>query len=417
MTDETALAFDAVRDELGLGPETDAWRDSWPESQASYEPARNAFLAPETVEATCEFLAMGSDAAQACHEAAATVRANACLARLAWHCRTLLTGETAPEATAWPMLPDHIAVAPMFWAVVVLSAADYTKTLHKTRGIVQAVTVDTLQDLELWLDEYREQSGVWGFDKAGWLKNHVRGNLVRLGRLQFELGVYHLPFRFYRNADDGRVVALVDEGLAIRGDGQFDGADGVDDPDVWTTTLSDGADRVRGYPVSPKGHVIGAADELPTTEWKLVLAPGDAKLGVHIPRLGPMAHDACFESYRQAAAFFPEHFPEHSIRAYDCRSWLLDAQLADYLDHGSNIVRFQRDYYLLPAPNANAMQTYERVFGWDVTDPMPLPATTSLQRHIQTHIRNGGCWRDACGVILPDDLPHGPAHYRRTAHA
>ena len=101
--------------------------------------------------------------------------------------------------------------------------------------------------------------------------------------------------------------------------------------------------------------------------------------------------------------YAPNH-PAHAFKAFYCDSWLLDHQLADYLPSGSNIVRFLTDWYLLPVPDASDAQTMERVFGCSTADPLAETATSSLQRAVLTHIRQGGSWRNAAGVIFPEDL-------------
>ncbi len=132
-------------------------------------------------------------------------------------------------------------------------------------------------------------------------------------------------------------------------------------------------------------------------------------LGVHIPEGGKLEPDACEESFAAAREFFPRHFPEEPVSFFTCSSWLMDPQLAEYLPEGSNIVRFQRRFHLLPlTPQEAASPEGDRailghVFGRyrqpdtlsEVLDE--LPRDTTLQRAYVAHLRSGGHWHSRTG--------------------
>ena len=65
--------------------------------------------------------------------------------------------------------------------------ADYALELNNKRGIPKEITVATLKDVNVWLDNYQTQFGTIGLDKYSWLKFHYTGDLFRLGRLQYRL--------------------------------------------------------------------------------------------------------------------------------------------------------------------------------------------------------------------------------------
>jgi hypothetical protein len=210
-----------------------------------------------------------------------------------------------------------------------------------------------------------------------------------------------MPFVVYRHrTKEDQVVAFPENASRCRADGQFDGADGFNDPNAWTAAIEETAERVRGHPVTPAGTIARDRVELDVVEWQCALRRGDPILDVHIPATGPMDHDACSRSFAQAREFFPRHFPEFDYRAFNCYSWLLDPQLRDHLPSESNLVRFLNRFRLLPAPNADHRQTYERVFGDPNISIEQAPAKTQLQKAIHAHVRAGGAWRNAGGIIL-----------------
>lgn len=126
-------------------------------------------------------------------------------------------------------------------------------------------------------------------------------------------------------------------------------------------------------------------------------------IGIHIPeRGGSMNPDACDDSLRRMAAFFPRHFPEVQARIATCQSWLLDGQLARYLRADANILHFQRRFAQPPQPqDADADgSVLDFVFragpGTDLND---LPQETSLQRAVVGHLRSGAHWYAPTGFI------------------
>ena len=57
---------------------------------------------------------------------------------------------------------------------------------YKLRGIDDSVYYDTFSDIQIWCMECQRQFGEYGIEEYGWLKEHVRLQLFRLGRLQFQ---------------------------------------------------------------------------------------------------------------------------------------------------------------------------------------------------------------------------------------
>ena len=66
--------------------------------------------------------------------------------------------------------------------------ADHTLALHRAMGVPHDITVATLKDANVWIENYRSVKGELGLDNLDWLTNHGLGYLFRLGRLQFALG-------------------------------------------------------------------------------------------------------------------------------------------------------------------------------------------------------------------------------------
>lgn len=403
----------------------DLWRDAWPAGGAGFDPDKLSFLDPAFVADTCRQLGMSAEVREWLLGGLSLFEQAPALERLAWHCHRLLLagpgGKVHPDK--WPRIPRELgAPATLFYAYVFLSGIPGLIQQHRSRGIPEAITRDTLNDIELWIREHRTRYGMPGLEEIGWISNHLAGRLYKLGRLQFNFEFWDYDFHVFRHRRSGRVLMLAGADQAFRTDGQFADADGGAAPAAaWTSAFHEPRPGIiRGHPVSPDGRARPDVVELALTEWAAVFRKGDPALGVHIPATGPMAHEDCGASFRQAAAFFPRHFPERPWLAFTCHSWLLDPQFEGRLPDTANIMRFQKEWYLFPVPGANAEQHYERIYGWQFTKMAPeaidtAPRATSLQRLLAEHVKAGGRWRMGGAVLFPADLDWGAQVYRRDA--
>lgn len=419
-TDRSVIGdLQAVLRSLGMEGLVESWRDTWEISGRSY-PARDEvfFLQAQHVRDVCQWLTMGPDVREALLDAAAVIRREAGLRRLAWHVHWLVFQcdlDWTARRRQWPMLPQELGDAGrLFYAVVFLGAVPALRAAHNKSGVPETVTVQTLADLELWIREYRNRFGVWGFNETWWLTGHLTSQLFHLGRLQFQMEQFDVDMHVFQRHTDGKPLLLAGNNMRFRSDGQFANADGLDAREgVWQTTYRRDERSTFGYPIAPTGRALHDPVELPTEEWEERLGKGDRVLGIHIPATGAMDHQACGASFQCAKEFFSKHFPEYDFRAFTCESWLLDPQLECHLPEQSNIVRFLREFYLFPFPGASAAQTIERVFGGKAIDDWrSAPQRTSLQRIVAQHVLSGGRWRSGGGLILVEGMDWGSQTHR-----
>lgn len=84
-----------------------------------------------------------------------------------------------------------------------IKAAEYTRDFYNGKGIDEGILFDTLNDIAIWC----ENNGNKGLKNYRWIKNHICGELFKLGRLQFQLykssnstlNYKKLPFNFNDN--------------------------------------------------------------------------------------------------------------------------------------------------------------------------------------------------------------------------
>lgn len=406
--------------EFGLGESGEVLRLEWQASQGSMPEGDLFFLDGEFLSDACRAAHLDEEVGGVVGAAARRAAANPAVRALAWHfhyCLYGMDGYPGESIRDWPSLEGALGEdGGLLYLAVLLSGLPMMQRVHGEHGVPAEVTRDTILDLKLWLDGRKRrhpdlQWGLVGFN-LWWLKYHFRGDLYRLGRLQFQFGRLGKEIRVFRHRDSGVVAALSEDGVRYRADGGR--AVSEEEEGCWVARLKAGEGETTGCPILPEGRALQREVTLGHEEWRPVLAGGQPVLYIHIPAGGPLAHDLCGESFRLAADFFPKHFPERPFDAFCCHSWLLDGELADFLPESANMVRFQRELYLYPAW-LRSDHLLDRVFDGVPEDLTQAPRNTTLQRALLDHVLGGQKLRPIGGgcFLLPEDLNWGAQVYRR----
>ncbi len=392
-------------------------RPGWEASQESLPPDALRFLDGDFLAEACRRVSLSEDARPSLQATAAQIEQNPSLRSLAWHYHRLLftsTPDTRPDVFSWPALENVLGdAAGTFYLIVALSGLPGAQAFHAAREIPEDILRDTYADAALWANEWHKAHGVWGMERriARWVTNHFVGDLYRLNRLQFMQRPFRGSLQAFRHVDTGEVLAVAEDGIRFRSDGQMDGAGEVYDPEgAWTSHLEVTEEGVRGNPLDPAGKAVSSEVFLPADRWKPALRRGDPMLEMHIPANGPMAFDACGDSLRRALEFFPRYFPDRPFLGFCCTSWTLDPQLCDLLSPSSNLVRFMREFYCYPILTSGR-QTFERVFGGVPDEVRDLPRDTALRRLLVDHLLAGGHTRSGGIFLLTEDLHWGTQVY------
>lgn len=377
------------------------------------------FLTPAAVAENCELAGFEAEAISYLQSMANRIATDSNLKRLAWHCHYLLCRSSSfsrHDVRNWTPLTNLLGeFAGSFFLLIALSSVPHIRAFHQSRNIPESIARDTYSDTSLWAEDYKTKHGAWGISLhiLPWLFNHLSGELYRLGRLQFIQRPFRQKFRAFRNRLSRQVVVLAEEGTRYRSDGQIDGTGGEFDPENgWTSRFLVDSDRVVGTPIHPIGMALCREVNLPLKMWECILTPGQPILEIHIPAGSPMDFDACGDSLRQAIDFFPRYFPDRSFQGFCCTSWLLNTQYQDWLSPTSNIVRFQREFYLFPT-FSNGQSGLARIFDSDdIQDLSNAPRDTSLRRAVLDGIQAEGYLRSGGALLFPGDLDWEKQVYR-----
>lgn len=288
---------------------------------------------------------------------------------------------------------------PLDSALEVIKAFPAAILRHANLGIPFAITAQTLRDLERRMREYRQNHGIWGFDRFAWMQNHLSGSLFEIGRLQFMPSRWRDDFDAYQSPQTGEVWALAKEGLPC--DAKTLHREGRTDSPVLTIREKTSTE-IKGHPANPiTGQISPAPLNLPGNSI-LAATGGDATLNVHIPSGPGFTPAACSQSLQEARRFFGQYFPHTPFKAICCRTWLLDPALREIMPADSNLLGLGRLFHLLTVPGGTHQQHLERIFGsgadWKTFTPK-----TRLQTAAKKFLNQGGKFHLTSGFLLWND--------------
>ena len=378
---------------LGVDSVIEILAPHWNQSESSFPAAGPRFLVPEAITRARELGRLPAAADFELHQAARRISSSPELLHLAWHCHRLLYEHLDYEMAKigqWPILDGALGeLSGAFYLLIALEAIPRMRAVHQRRDIPEPISRDTCshypEPVRLYRDHHEGQFGM--LPRAlYWLRNHIQGDLYRLGRLEYMVKPFRGQLKAFRHRETRAVIALA---LA---ESRFDAEGFVarsDTAEVWEAGLEERDGSVVGFPIAPQGRGVDREVSLPLDEWDLALSPGDAILETHIPGGGNMTLDRCRESMAQALEFFPRYFPEQSFAGFACGSWILNPQLEQIYRQDSNMVQWQRELYLFPIPSGDRSGIYF-VFGKDDVDLAAAPRDTSLRRALLDHMVAGG---------------------------
>ncbi len=412
--------------ELKLGDAAAILEKNWEESQASLPDGDVFFLTPEFISYACVEMRIPKEVAAAAITSGRRIAAHPAVRALVWHFHYCLYQAQAYRhgLREWPSLRQVLPEdARMVYLLALLSGLPSLEKENQRRGIPVEIARDSLGIKTSWLggswlggEEDGPMDPPWGLDPEAlvWLILQMTSQLYRLGRLEYQLKPFDLGGRVFRHRTSASVLALCENGIHYRTYGGRAAGSAQTEPGTWTSRLVMTQQAVTGNPISPDGRALQEEVTLHAAEWEQVLAPGQLALGMHIPAGTPLGHEECGQSLRHAMEFFPRHFPDKPIHAFCCYSWLLDAELQELLPETSNLVRFQKEFYLVPH-YATPEGLIKSVFGQSPIDPATAPRRTSLQRAIVDRLisdrplrpTGGGCF------LLFEDFDWGKQVYLR----
>lgn len=402
------MEFEKALQELNITSGRSALEVEWDESERSFPQEifflTHAFLNP----ALAEIFPGRRDIAQALHETARKVQANEALRRLAWHEHYLIIQNRSRflyRSAQFPILEILGEHKYAYFLLLALSGYHYLGDIAAARGIPLPIQRASYDEFLIWIEECKERTGEFGVVPliSSWSQGILRGELIRLGRLSFQLEKFASPALVLRHKSTGALAVLAEAKTIF--DAAGFAAEANTHPDgTWESALQITDAEISGNPISEGAVAAKTEISFSRQDWESIAERNDPVLGVHIAKGLPLDVKECAAAYAMARDFFRIYFPETRFRGFTCASWLLDPVLAKILEPTSNIWQFQARMRQVPCRFVREAICIDSIFGADANKLAveDLPAKTSLQERVKAHLSKGGRLRHGIGFIPID---------------
>lgn len=294
----------------------------------------------------------------------------------------------------------------MFLVYPILGHLDSVINLMKSKNISDEMIRNTFLSFDGCITVSKKKTGVLSFIEAyfNWSILYIRGKLIRIGRLEFELvDSYTAPIRVFEN-NTGEIIIMAD-GMHCHKDGHVLGTVGCHDENgSFVAEFKESDTAYEGFAINKaRATVEGTKTKLSKEDWKELFRPGDAVVGIHIPAGGSFTPDICEEAYNEARKIFRMAYPQYDFKIFKTATWLLSVDLNEVLKPTSNILAFQRYFNLYPIKNKGTAVFFFAfdtiVNSLEALDFEKLPQDTSLQRNIIDRYQNGKYIREYGGLF------------------
>jgi len=221
-----------------------------------------------------------------------------------------------------------------------------------------------------------------------WTMLFLKGLIFSMNGFKFEVKKLPESAVYLQNIVSKKIVPVMKIG-AFHSSGAVLGSAGYEDAyGSFLAEFEERQDAFVGHPVE-NGAVLRETQAFFKDEWKVLAAPGDYALGMHIPKGTDISKDAFDRAVEQAQGFMSEHYKEYAPVCLICHSWLLDPTLSDILGKESRIVRFGERFTRIPVKSAGK-EVFSFVFPPQIKSLDELPENTRLEKGLKSLYLGGG---------------------------
>ena len=311
---------------------------------------------------------------------------------------TYLSRATLEEANALPMPGEdvHGGALPLLVLLTQIPAAVHE---YSRRGFSMDEIRQTLRPYANLIGEVRERTGVVGIGPYfRWLCLYIKCRIFAFDGFEFDVRTLPEGCVILKNRQTGEAVALMDR-MTLHKSGMVLGSAGCEAPeDSRTPVFEETGDGFYGCPAI-RGKADGPVVYYPKDQWRVALRPGEPVLSVHLPKGSDLSARHLDSAFCRVLEKLRLHYPEVTVRAFHCWSWLLDPVLEEILGPDSKITRFASRFIRFPV-KSDGMDVFTFVFPPNITDLNALPENTRLERGLKKQYLSGGYVYDFGGVIL-----------------
>lgn len=308
-----------------------------------------------------------------------------------------------------PIAPNHVEDTMAYDCVAIFPILAHIRPSWKeleARGIEADVLRLRFSMVDRWLSGTTQKVGrpFWGKNDFLVYGAFVYVTELTLERLRFQW-VEHSPYPVKAFANCDGELRLMMDGVTLHASGHVLGTYGfTEETGSFYAEVCENEEEYVGYLVDSKTHLTqNYRTKLSKKEWRLVFAPGDAIIKVHIAPGAGFDAEACEKSFAKARALFARSFPEYDFKGFLTHTWLLGPALEPALREGSNIKNFRKYFHVFPA-QSDAKDVFLYVYKMSVKSPDDvviddLPEDNSLRKGVKEQLQNGNFVYEFNGFI------------------
>ena len=290
-------------------------------------------------------------------------------------------GDMLPMLALIPMIPKSIE--------------DYRR-----RGFSEEVVKSCVKPYGRCVKATFDRTGMVGLNQLyfNWLAIYAKTLIFNIAGFNFELKKFPDYIICLKNKETDEVVLLpihstVHKSGLILGTAGYEDAEGS-----FEAVLRETDDGYYGCPVE-NCRITNKIEYYPKSQWDCVLRPGDDVVSLHIPKGADLTPENVLNSMNTGLSLAREYFPDYSVKALLCVSWLLEPQIGELMGSSSKIAGFGNMFHRFPIiSNGKAIFTF--VFVGQFPDYASLPEDTRMQRVFKKLYMDGGHIHHFGGIIL-----------------
>jgi len=312
---------------------------------------------------------------------------------------------TSFEARRMPIPPSDGSAAGDMFAVLLLAAElPLAVERYRARGFDEEQIANNLGNLarNIWVHQITVGSLTLSQGLYGWMTHYTKAIIFDHKGLNYQPAVWEPDSLVLKNRKSGEFVIVMIKGRFHRDGLVLGSAGATDEEGAFNADFSEQMEAFFGRPVR-NGRVQNRVCCFDKKEWYAVLRPGDDVLNLHIPRKTNFDPAVVEESLREGWELTKRYYPELSIKAFKCCSWMLDPSVARILGENSKIGSFSARFTVKhPVMDAAGTGCMGYVWPGETCPTEELPEKTTLQRGIKALMLAGDTLRWTTGVITKD---------------
>lgn len=265
----------------------------------------------------------------------------------------------------------------------------------KRRGFSDKIISDTLYGFDTEMNDYYKTYGRSGVRVyVWWFMLYIRGEIIRIGRFQFQIKKQHNNVRGYIKDHDIKI--MIDGDYIYRNGMVVGDAEYAPDEERVFAEITENGDEVTGYVANKMGDCV---EKVTLKGYKEFMRKGDWVVAVHIPSGEPLDYDYSMESYKIAKELMPKAYPEYDFKAFACWSWLCNQHMIEIMGRETNITKFAGEYFSYPV-DSRGTGVYSFLFNLPKPcDPKDLPVSTSMHEKVKEFLVAGNKYYEYCGIM------------------